>query len=235
GTIYLAGIKLHAIDPCGIKKWSLDIGGGNTNTASPIIGNNKRIYLRNDKDSYLYAITTTGEKVWQYKLDEGSFWGSTVVGRKGRIYIGSSKLHAIDAQGQKRWTYSPDDWVTSNIVIGGELIYFGAGEKLYALDQSGNLVWVFKAEGDILSSPALTKDNLIYLPSDKLYVLNQNGEKKRILKTNEFLSDLVVDQEGTIYFGSGNKLYAINDQNGGLAASPWPMIYNNLRHTGCQL
>ena len=46
-------------------------------------------------------------------------------------------------------------------------------------------------------------------------------------------SSPAIAEDGTIYVGSmdGN-LYAVYDESGGLAESPWPMIARDLRHTG---
>lgn len=46
-------------------------------------------------------------------------------------------------------------------------------------------------------------------------------------------SSPLIDSQGTIYVGSSdNNLYAIDDNQTGPAASPWPMFRHDARHTG---
>ncbi|MGM0369297.1 MAG: PQQ-binding-like beta-propeller repeat protein [Bacillota bacterium] len=232
GTIYLSGMKLYAISPAGYRQWGVRSSSGNSITTSPVIGNNEMIYFKSDNDSKLYAVTEEGTIKWEYQLSSGSFWSGAAIGQEGIIYIGSAQLHAINSNGTKKWDFSPEDWVTSNIVVGeDETIYFGSGEELYAVDRNGQLEWTFATAGDILTSPVLAEDGLIYIASDKLYVINKQGEEVKNLDTGGFLSDPVIDLDGTIYVGSGQELYAISDQNGGLATTSWPVLNNNLQHT----
>ncbi|MBM7556738.1 outer membrane protein assembly factor BamB family protein [Halanaerobacter jeridensis] len=233
GTIYLEGFKLHAISPEGQQLWAVELDAGNISSASPVIDKQGIIYVRSDQQPKLYAVNKRGRQKWQYKLSEGSFWGDAVIDQQGTIYVGSSKLHTLNQEGQEKWNYTPQKWITSNIVLGNDTIYFGAGEKLYAVNRSGNLKWSFKTAADILRSPVLANDDLIYVVSDKLYVLNKRGKKVKELETGDFLGEAVLDKEGTIYVGSGNQLYAVSDQNGGLADSPWPVVGQNLKHTSC--
>ena len=41
-----------------------------------------------------------------------------------------------------------------------------------------------------------------------------------------------IGSDGTVYVGSGFKLYAIKTDSKGLAKSPWPMRGQNAQHTG---
>ncbi|MBT6449506.1 MAG: PQQ-binding-like beta-propeller repeat protein [Verrucomicrobiales bacterium] len=45
-------------------------------------------------------------------------------------------------------------------------------------------------------------------------------------------SSPAIGSDGTVYVGSGNKLFAIKTDSKGLAKSPWPMRGQNARHTG---
>lgn len=45
-------------------------------------------------------------------------------------------------------------------------------------------------------------------------------------------SSPAISPDGTIYFGSGRYLYALNSSSLGLANSPWPMFRHDLQHTG---
>jgi len=40
-----------------------------------------------------------------------------------------------------------------------------------------------------------------------------------------------IGSDGTVYVGSGDKLYAIKTDSKGLAKSPWPMRGQNARHS----
>ena len=45
-------------------------------------------------------------------------------------------------------------------------------------------------------------------------------------------SSPAIGSDGTVYVGSGIKLYAIKTDSKGLAKSPWPMRGQNAQHTG---
>jgi hypothetical protein len=68
-----------------------------------------------------------------------------------------------------------------------------------------------------------------------LYALGPDGNKAWHLDTaTAVYSAVAIDSNGTAYVGSSQSLYAINTGSGGLAASPWPMVYRDMSHTSLQ-
>ena len=49
---------------------------------------------------------------------------------------------------------------------------------------------------------------------------------------DDVFSSPAIGSDGTLYIGSGKKLYAIKTDSKGLANSPWPMRGQNAQHTG---
>ena len=60
--------------------------------------------------------------------------------------------------------------------------------------------------------------------------LNPDGSFKWIFATNPSGAPLIGD-DGTVYLSAWDGLYALNDNNGGLSDSPWPMYGKNPQHT----
>jgi outer membrane protein assembly factor BamB len=196
GTIYLASDdgNLYAIADCtgvgapiaacsgagtAAKKWAFPIGADFC--SSPAIGANGTIYFSSWVNGYVYALTDNGTSVtrnWRSLLETSS--SSPAIGADGTIYVGSDDngLHAINANGTKKWTFTTGGPVNTSAAIGGDgTIYFGSDDgNLYALADGGQgkvtQMWAFpNGTGDwMLSSPAIGADGTIYFGAgDTLY------------------------------------------------------------------
>src|SRR5262249_13714650 len=116
-------------------------------------------------------------------------------------------------------------------------IYFGCHDhRLYALTPDGKLKWRFVTERPISSSPAVAADGTIYFWSqDKnCYALFPDGSLKWKLPTDSpATSSPAITEEGEIILCNQNRtVLALDEQNGGPAASMWPMMLSNARRNG---
>jgi outer membrane protein assembly factor BamB len=143
GTIYVGSYdgKLHAVNRDGSVKFARflvpDTAGAIN--SSPAIGPDGTIYIGSVADKRLYAVNPdgTGTIKWSY-LTGGPILSSPAVGASGVIYVGSEdyKLHAVNADGSPRWTYTTEGLnVHSPPVIGPDgVVYFGSDDGyLYAI------------------------------------------------------------------------------------------------------
>jgi len=169
------------------------------------------------------------------------FYSSPSVGPDGTVYVGDRKgrLHAIDTNGQLRWTYDTAGFVYASCAVGQDSTVFVASQDgtLSALSANGSKMWEFATwapfglPGAIVASPAIGPDGTVYIGGlfdPNLYALNPvTGERKwmcsfpnqadSINPRNGFpLASPVVTTDGTIYqtLLHDTHLYAINPENG---------------------
>lgn len=218
GTIYL-GVDtpvgeglLYAIDPHGTLQWSAPVGAV-SNTATPAIDAWGNIYL-GCRDHNVYAFSPTGSPLWVY--DAGAdIEHSPVIGTDGTIYVGTraGALHAIATDGTEKWQYR--------------------------LPTTAN-TWVSAA-------PVIAADGAIYLSlrisgarNSSLLSIKANGSLQWTYATEGRMigpSSVSMDTDGTLFFATDDNyrgFYALIDNAGGLAPSPWPMFQHNLQHSGRQ-
>jgi len=201
---------------------------------------------------------TDGSLKWKYKTGY-RIESSPAIASDGTVYVGSDDhyLYAINPDGSLKWKYRTGSWIESSPAIASDgTVYVGSGVYiessdswdgyLYAINPDGSLKWKYKTGYRIESSPAIASDGTVYVGSSYyLYAINPDGTLKWKYKTDcMIVSSPAIASDGTIYVGSGayvskswdgywdGYLYAINDSNGGLANTPWPMFHHDLKHTG---
>ncbi|MEK8020044.1 MAG: PQQ-binding-like beta-propeller repeat protein, partial [Candidatus Parabeggiatoa sp.] len=237
-TININAIPLNnIIFAVGVKSGDdpQSIGGVQTIVAPP-----------NPWPVYRYDLNRSGQSPYQgiqqpeikWQVDvSSSCWGSgvdnsIVMDRNGNLYLGtdSSKLYAIDKQGQILWTYDTDDSVASTPAIGSDgTLYFGTyGNTFYALNPDGSEKWTFSAPSIISQSAVIGQDGTIYFGvwSDYVYALNPDGTTKWVSNQNGFDKGIVLSHDGTLYYAYSNKLRAL-DSAGNLK---WETVLNAGSH-----
>ena len=248
GTIYVGSSDYHiyAVNPDGTLKWKYLTGS--VVISSPAIGADGTVYV-GSADSYLYALHPDGTLKWRYKpgVGVGSY---LALGRDGTIFVTSREddvthsLSAINPDGTLKWKYTA--WVFvefSSPAIGVDgTIYVGYYDRyttlggVFALKPDGTLKWRYYAMSYVDSSPAIGLDGTIYVGLDNycLHAINPDGILKWRYQTGGIVaSSPAIVPDGTIYVGSADHyLYALNSSSLGLANSPWPMFYHDVKHTG---
>ncbi len=148
-------------------------------------------------------------------------YSSPAIGEDGTIYVGSqdTNLYAVNPNGTKKWNFTTNGHVYSSPSVGSDgMVYVGSKDhRLYAIYPNGSQKWNISTGDEIsYSSPSIGVDGTIYIGSvnttkQNFFAINPNGTKKWGLKTQgPVISSPAVDENGTIYIGSGQKMYAIN-------------------------
>lgn len=233
GTIYIgsANGNLTALYPDGMERWIFPTES--RIDSSPVIGPNGNVYFGNN-DGILYSVDSEGEEIWNVSFvgeyEMRMIQSSPAVDKDGTVYVASTRLtedgrilrgrvHAVDNDGDEKWTYERGFGIVSSPSIGYDgdgNVYIGGGDgHLFALDkETGEEVWKFGTANMVLSSPAIDSDGTIYVGSydGKLYAVNPDGsEKWNFTSDGAIFSSPAISQDGTIYFGSlGEKIYAVN-------------------------
>ncbi len=129
-----------------------------------------------------------GKIKWKIKTEDTDIMGSPVIAEDGTIYVG---------------TLGP-----------------GLSGTLYAINPDGTIKWSKKIEPKtkygysyIEATPAIGEDGTIYVGTQEgyLYAFTPDGEEKWKIFLEEYISHLVIGDDGIIYAGTieNGKLYAI--------------------------
>ena len=155
---------------------------------------NGRIYS-GGKGGRLVGLTPAGVEAdsWSspvYNTAAGDIYATPVVDDDGIIYVlpSDGKLHAVNTNGSKKWTFQSGGADSSAPVIGPDgTIYFGSLDgRLYAVGHdgvsaTGTEKFNFPTGGQIQSSPAIDpRDETVYIGSDSkhLHAINQRAEPR---------------------------------------------------------
>jgi tRNA threonylcarbamoyl adenosine modification protein YeaZ len=129
-----------------------------------------------------YAAPTASAKLWSYAGTK-PFYG-IAIGADGTAYVGSddASLHAIGADGTKKWAFAAGNSVRSTPAIGADgTLYFGCEDGLvYAVNPDGTKKWTFMTGSYVNASPVIGPDGTIYIGSwdHSVYALAPDGTKK---------------------------------------------------------
>jgi len=233
GTIYVGTYDwvyedafFYAIEPDGREKWRIRLDYGYC--SSPAIGPDGTIYIcsGNLDEGYLYAINPAGEVKWQY--DCGRRYGtepSPSIADDGTIYLGTRNnrktLVALNPDGSVKWEFKTDGSVrtTAAIAFDGTL-YFGTADKenyggyLHALNPDGTEKWRYLLSPQLAIPPTIGADGTIYISYTDAYLhaLNPDGTEKWKFQFDSFPSSPIIDEDGTMYVGTRNYLYALGER-----------------------
>lgn len=172
-----------------------------------------RVYAGNDDGNFYAMDAASGDVLWEYDADTAV--QDSVVLADGMVYATSeTAVFALDeADGTERWRASVDDWISTDIAVGGDRVYVGAHDgpdnrgTLYALDaQSGAVTWRFSGTGcpetqEITATPALG-DGTVYVGTGTdrtLWALDAKSGQVEWSKDERVESLAVADD--TLYVG----------------------------------
>ena len=153
-----------------------------------------------------------GSVLWSFNT--GSEIRSSPTYDGDNIYFASinGSVYSLEKSGSFRWSYKTRFLINSPIVIDdfGRIIVGSWDDYVYVIEPSGKVVERIKTSGDV-TKPVGVTGSRIYISSEdgNIYAV-ENGEivwKKSI--DGWVTTNIVVDKEGVIYFGtSSGKLYA---------------------------
>jgi outer membrane protein assembly factor BamB len=159
-----------------------------------------------------------GTKIWEYPVGTNTDVGSPALGPDGTIYfIGNGSfpgLYAVNSNGNlvayQHNTRMPD---CPTVARDGR-VYLADTATLYAYDPTlTSAAPVFTASATIISDIVLGPEGTLYFGAMdyKLYAVNPDGSLKwqYSLPVGTVATSISVSTDGTIYFSSGSKLYAL--------------------------
>lgn len=241
GRVYYSAYDIFA-GPFGISifgRWTaLDeagqaVAGGNFDDVvsyPPAVAANGNVYVM-DGSGTMRGFSPEGFPLWSLEVLAGAA-AAPVIGTNQKIYFADSigRTYAVSPQGQILWTReSPDQLTRSTMTVGSDgTLYIGAYDsKLYAVnDQDGSTLWTANTYGTSYT-PAVAANGTIYVTNfgGAISAFSPTGELLWIQKVDtEVSAPPVIDRDGTLYYGSRTgQLYAVVDNGGGLASTPWPM------------
>ncbi len=198
---------------------------------APVVGVNGDVYLTFSTGD---VVAFDEHDTLRWTLATGGWPGQApVIDMMQRIYLSDTygKTYAVSSQGQLLWTrQSPDNQNRSSVTIGADgTLYIGAYDsKLYAVNPAdGTTIWEVGTYGTSYT-PAIGSDGTIYVTTfgGSISAYDPAGTLLWRYRTdNEVSAPAVIDRDGTLYFGSRTgQLYAVIDNSGGLADTPWPMF-----------
>ncbi|WP_129775621.1 outer membrane protein assembly factor BamB family protein [Peristeroidobacter soli] len=240
GRVYFAAYTISA-GPFGISvfgRWSalnedgqsVAVGSFNDGvTYPPVVAANGNVYVM-DASGVMRAFSPGGLQLWSIEgIAEAA--AAPVIGPNQKIYFSDTigRTYAVSPQGEILWTrQSPDQQTRSTITVGGDgTLYIGAYDsKLYAVsDQDGSTLWSAATYGTSYT-PTVAADGTIYVTNfgGAISAYSPAGTLLWIHKVDtEVSAPPVIDRDGTLYYGSRTgQLFAVVDNGGGLARTPWP-------------
>jgi hypothetical protein len=178
------------------------------------------------RSSYSTA-NNSGTEAWRYAVyEEGDIYNTPLLGENNTIYLGSVHvfyLFALNTNGTEKWRCRlgyDRIWATPVISQDGTVVFptWGGYGTVYAINPDGTVKWTFKdSESEGISSPAIAYDGTIVYggegyPGYPVYALYPNGTLRWRYNTGYYvIAAPAIDQEGTIYIGSGDTyFYALN-------------------------
>jgi outer membrane protein assembly factor BamB len=251
GTIYIRAYgqrfdRLFSVSAAGGTNWQLVLGLSPSSPSpyqmsSPVIGADGTIYVTSGS-SNLYAISPTGSTNWSCALGARTD-ASPALGPDGTLYLGADDnyVRAIDHDGHLKWHYLAAGFVESSVAVGADgSVYVGYYQLglggLLALTRTGERRWSLDQGAGVSGSPAIDSAGNVYvaeLPAAGWFrAVDSSGSNiwSFHLGGVSTSSSAVISPGGTLYLGSGTKLYALVG-SGPLTPSEWPMFRGGPQHT----
>lgn len=181
--------------------------------------------------SSLYALTTTGEVIWEFDDPTEKIFGEPTVAQDGTIYCASwdDYVYAVNADGTLKWKYQTDGAIAplASPTLGTDesVVYVGSGDPnedeggtLYAINSEGTLEWSQQLSNMRVSGPVVGPNGNIYAcASSRVHCLSPAGST--LWQSDENTSGSLcpaLSSDGIVYAGTGQdgKLYAIDASDG---------------------
>ena len=164
-TTFSNGV-LHALDLSGNELWNITTGGEISHYTSPSAHNGVIFFAGNSSGiNALYAVNETGNVLWVFPVD-GKILNTPSIGYGKIFFATSSRLYAIDLNGNEIWNISFTGTISTPALAYGNIYVGSADGRLYCINAStGNIIWTFTANGKIDSSPAVA-DGVVYFATN---------------------------------------------------------------------
>jgi outer membrane protein assembly factor BamB len=145
-----------------------------------------------------------------------------IVSPDGTVYAASldNNLYAIDPDGTQKWAYTTGKYAWSVSLAFDGSLYVGCEQGgLYAVASDGTQKWTYVTDWVIRSQAAIGADGTVYVTSfdstpsgseddNALLAFNPDGTLKWSFTSKVEMCGPAIGDDGTLYVGSGNHLYA---------------------------
>ena len=231
--VYVAAGAMRSISgKDGHPLWSLEQPVGEW--ASPVVGPSGLIFFGGGNGCF-YAANGDGELRWSVGLRAARNATSAAVDSNDVAYFGADngKVYALYDGGQAKWEFQTSGGLSGGPALAEDGTVYIGGQEFYAITAAGTEKWKLPIRL-VYSTPAVAADGTIYVAADKLYAIAPGGEIKwRMDDGAGFANSPDIGPDGTVYaLSRDGKLYAIPQENGGLAPSPWPKFQHDAGNSG---
>ena len=200
--------------------------------ASPVVDSNATVYipLITNKGGYnLTAFNSDGTIKWQIPKH---FYDPTIVKdgilaleidavyKESVLQSSSRFVTKLDFDGNLIWSFPiPEDLFDSLAVGGDGTIYALSQNYLFAINSDGKQKWQYNFPDQLgFTNLSIAKNGTIYVLASvygtdktRLYAISPSGNAQIIFEDSGFLGqNLVIGDDGTLYFSSGHNLYALS-------------------------
>ncbi len=229
-SIYTANASsVQEIKLNGTNAWSFSVYSGAKGTKSPLLASGLEEILYLPLPNALYAVNLSGHYIWMLSpWDSSEAYNTKMLitreflactADKQAFYVvygekkGGYRLAAINKQGKFLWTYWLGDITEANIVTAeeGRVIVTANFKKSSSSSSTGGKTSGSTAEGS-KKSAALKTGKVYSFRIEK----GSSPEWQYTLNTTTDLSVPVLYENKILYLTGGNKLYALNPNNGSI-------------------
>ncbi len=218
-TIYIGSIDgtFNALRLDGRLRWSYICDKPIFSTAA--VSQSGMVYVGCDDDTLL-AFATNGSLRWTYSMKQ-DIDSAPVIGRNGVIYVGGDGLHAIKADGGRRFKVWLGGHISASPAVrpDGIIVVGSHDHRVYAVGSNGTVIWSFATKGPIQGPvAALPKNDVVFGSDDSfVYKLTPLGGARWKFKTKGPVRSGVAVSEDlkTLYITSmDGSVYAIDSSTG---------------------
>ena len=228
GTLFLAtgDRRLLALAPTGERAWELELPG---RVSAPALAADGSLYVG---ASGVHHLSARGSLLWSYPIPAQT--ASPVLRPDGTLLAGAAngKLYLLSPEGARLAELALDAPVRYAATASGAdtAIVTTSGRSVYALrvrvSPEGGGAGAGAAEAG--RSAAATTGSAASVPTATAAI-----EVIGRFEAGEAVHYAALGRDGSVYLGSEDwVLYCLVGLAGGPAASPWPMAFHDVQHTG---
>ena len=190
---------------------------------APSLDSNFNLYIASEYQysSGSYKLVKIPYRAWENGgqitlIDLGNYkpLSSPVVGDNIIVVLSEGRLRVLDSNSLLTKFIMTGNFASVKPVTCENIVYLFVGDAIVAYDIQGTQLWKTKVTGGA--------GNQLVLGSDSLYATNAKGNlyrydlvndgKEHLVSGLSVTSDILIDADGNLYFGSDNFLYCINPE-----------------------
>ena len=239
GDYYSEGLRcVKAISPQGSNLWNF--ANGRNFFSTPAIGADGTIYV-GTVEGILEALRPDGTLLWECYTGDG-YLTTPVIDSNGVLFTAGASFHAINTDGQQRWSYALQYGADSgpSCLDPAGVLHAQADYTYYRMNADGSQVQKFSVPSSMSTLRPVLRD-----AAGTIYAMAYGTEGGRVVALSSAgpeqwhyggydisFSDAVLDGNNLLYVpGSDGKLYALRTA-AGLDNSAWPHPLHDPQHTG---